>query len=156
MVQCKDLITTGGTPHLYNRGSNMQVNSCIVDQTICNFTNSVQISLIQTFNNLPFQEQYVGVDGKMFWWLIKKKTFLTGSLLSRLLSADIYISTGECGFQMPTLTEENSQLLQSGPPEVSLVMERAHTHARTHTHTHTKEHFSVLSLYHSWKRKSHD
>ena len=27
MVQCTHLITTGGTPHLYNRGSSMQVNS---------------------------------------------------------------------------------------------------------------------------------
>ena len=27
MVQCTYLITTGGTPHLYNRGSSMQVNS---------------------------------------------------------------------------------------------------------------------------------
>ena len=27
MVQCTHLITTGGTPHLYNRGSSMLVNS---------------------------------------------------------------------------------------------------------------------------------
>ena len=27
MVQCTHLITTGGAPHLYNRGSSMQVNS---------------------------------------------------------------------------------------------------------------------------------
>ena len=41
-----------------------------------------------------------------------------------LFSAEIFISAGEWVVQMPTLTEENSQFLQSGPQEVSLVMGR--------------------------------
>ena len=49
----------------------------------------------------------------------EKNKFLTGSWLSGLLSAEIFISTGE---QMPTLTEENRQFLRSGAQEVSLVM----------------------------------
>ena len=56
-----------------------------------------------------------------------KKKFLTWSWSSGLLSAEIFISTGEwgegLGVQMPTLTEENSQFLWSGSQEVvSLVM----------------------------------
>ena len=39
----------------------------------------------------------------------KKNTFLTVSWLSGLLSAEILISTGEWGVQMPPLTAENSQ-----------------------------------------------
>ena len=34
-------------------------------------------------------------NGKMFWWLMKKNKFLTVSWLSGLLSAEIFISTGE-------------------------------------------------------------
>ena len=39
MVQCTHLITTGGTPHLYNRGSSMLVD--ILEKIICNFTNKL-------------------------------------------------------------------------------------------------------------------
>ena len=63
MVQCTYLITTGGIPHLYNRGSSMLH-----------------------------------------------------------LSAEIFISTGEWGVQMPPLTSENSHFLRSGPQEATLVM----------------------------------
>ena len=51
----------------------------------------------------------------------EKNVFVTGSWLSGLLSAEIFISIGEW-VQMPTLTEENSQFLRSGSQEVSLVM----------------------------------
>ena len=54
----------------------------------------------------------------------EKNKFLTGRWLSGLLSAEIFISIGEWGVQRPTLTEENSQFLRSGPQEVSLVMVR--------------------------------
>ena len=45
----------------------------------------------------------------------EKNTFLTVSWLSGLLSAEIFISTGEWGVQMPPLTTENSHFLRSGP-----------------------------------------
>ena len=57
----------------------------------------------------------------MFWWLMKKK-ILTVSWLSGLLSAEIFISTGEWGVQMPPLTAENRHFLRSGPQEATLVM----------------------------------
>ena len=52
----------------------------------------------------------------------EKKKFLTVSWLSGLLSAEIFISTGEWGVQMPPLTSENSHFLWSGPQEATLVM----------------------------------
>ena len=85
----------------------------MLEQMTCNFTNSVQVSLIQTLKLIAFREQYIGVNGKMFWWLMKKKK-LTVSWLSGLLSAGIFINTGEWGVQMPTLTDKNSQFLRSG------------------------------------------
>ena len=54
--------------------------------------------------------------------IIEKNKFLTVSWLSGLLSADIFISTGEWGVQMPPLTSENSHFLRSGPQEATLVM----------------------------------
>ena len=54
----------------------------------------------------------------------EKNIFLTVSWLSGLLSAEIFISTGECGVQMPPLTSENSHFLRSGPQEATLVMLR--------------------------------
>ena len=54
--------------------------------------------------------------------IIEKKKFLTVSWLSGLLSAEIFISTGEWGVQMPPLTSENSHFLLSGPQEATLVM----------------------------------
>ena len=53
----------------------------------------------------------------------EKNKFLTVSWLSGLLSAEIFISTGEWGVQMPPLTSENSHFLRSGPQEATLVME---------------------------------
>ena len=64
----------------------------------------------------------------------EKNKFLTVSWLSGLLSAEIFISTGEWGMppltsenlrwkpQMPPLTSENSHFLQSEPQEATLVM----------------------------------
>ena len=54
----------------------------------------------------------------------EKNIFLTVSWLSGLLSAEIFISTGECGVQMPPLTSENSHFLRSGPQEATLVMNK--------------------------------
>ena len=47
---------------------------------------------------------------------------MTINWLSGLLFAEIFISTGEWGVQMPPLTAENSHFLQSGPQEATLVM----------------------------------
>ena len=52
----------------------------------------------------------------------EKNKFLIVSWLSGLLSAEILISTGECGVQMPPLTAENSHFLRSGSQEASTVM----------------------------------
>ena len=52
----------------------------------------------------------------------EKNKFLTVSWLSGFLSAEIFISTGEWGVQMPPLTYENSHFLRSGPQEATLVM----------------------------------
>ena len=54
--------------------------------------------------------------------ICEKNKFLTVSWLSGLLSAEIFISTGEWGVQMPSLTSENSHFLRSGPQETTLVM----------------------------------
>ena len=54
----------------------------------------------------------------------EKNKFLTVSWLRGLLSADIFIRTGEWGVQMPPLTSENSHFLRSGPQEATLVMNR--------------------------------
>ena len=53
----------------------------------------------------------------------EKNNFLTVSWLSGLLSAEIFISTGEWGVQMPPLTSENSYFLRSGPQGATLVMQ---------------------------------
>ena len=52
----------------------------------------------------------------------EKNNFLTVSWLNGLLSAEIFISTGEWRVQMPPLTSENSHFLRSGPQEAALVM----------------------------------
>ena len=52
----------------------------------------------------------------------EKNKFLTVSWLSGLLSAEIFISTGEWGVQMPPHTSENRHFLRSGPQEATLVM----------------------------------
>ena len=51
------------------------------------------------------------------------------SWLSGLLSAEIFISTGEWGIQMPPLTSENSHFLRSGPQEATLVMSEEIAHS---------------------------
>ena len=52
----------------------------------------------------------------------EKNNFLTVSWLSGLLYAEIFISTGGWGVQMPPLTSENSYFLRSGPQGATLVM----------------------------------
>ena len=56
--------------------------------------------------------------------IIEKDKFLTVSWLSGLLSAEMFISTGERGggVHMPPLTTENSHFLWSGPQEATLVV----------------------------------
>ena len=51
----------------------------------------------------------------------EKNKFLT-ELMSDLLSAEIFISTGEWGVQMPPLTAENSHFLRSGAQGPAPVM----------------------------------
>ena len=52
----------------------------------------------------------------------EKNKFLTVSWLSGLLSAEIFISTGEWEVQMPPLISENSHFLRSGAQGAALVM----------------------------------
>ena len=52
----------------------------------------------------------------------EKNKFLTASWLSGLLSAEIFISSGQWWVQIPHLTAENSHFLQLGPQEAALVM----------------------------------
>ena len=102
---------------------------CILEKIICNSTNSVQISFIETLKLIVFSWT--------IWWcywqnvlmINEKNNFLTVSWLSGLLSAEIFISTGEWGVQMPPLTSENSYFLRSGPQGATLVMK---WHQRTH------------------------
>ena len=96
---------------------------CILEKIICNSTNSVQISFIETLKLIVFSWT--------IWWcywqnvlmINEKNNFLTVSWLSGLLSAEIFISTGEWGVQMPPLTSENSYFLRSGPQGATLVMQ---------------------------------
>ena len=95
---------------------------CILEKIICNSTNSVQISFIETLKLIVFSWT--------IWWcywqnvlmINEKNNFLTVSWLSGLLSAEIFISTGEWWVQMPPLTSENSYFLRSGPQGTTLVM----------------------------------
>ena len=118
MVQCTHLITTGGTPHLYNRWSSMQVDSEFWSKD----TYSVQISFIQTLKLIDFSWTIRLCQWQNVLTFNEKNNFLTVSCLSGLLSAEIFISTGEWGVLMPPLTEEKSHFLRSGPREATLVM----------------------------------
>ena len=74
----------------------------------------------------------------------EKNNFFTVSWLSGLLSAEIFISAGEWGVQMPPLTSENSHFLRSGPQEATLVMkdhseDNVYPHAIMWFHTMTNE-----------------
>ena len=103
------------------KGLACRLTLCILKQMLCNFTSSVQISLTQTLKLIAFSWIICWC-----WWqnvlMIKWKNIFNGSWLFGLLSAEIFISTGELGVQMPTLTEENSPFLWSGNQEVSMVM----------------------------------
>ena len=62
---------------------------------ICSFTNSVQISLIQTLKSIAFSWTIRWYLWQNVLMINEKNKFLTGSWLSGLLSAEIFISTGE-------------------------------------------------------------
>ena len=113
------VITTGGTPHLCNRGSSMRVNSLHSGQIICNFS-TLPILIVYRFpsfkhsNWLLFRKQNICVNLQNILMINEKNTFLTVSWLSGLLFVEIFISTGEWGVQMPPLAAENSHFLWSG------------------------------------------
>ena len=111
-----------GHPTCIIEGLACWLTLCILEKIICNSTNSVQISFIETLKLIVFSWT--------IWWcywqnvlmINEKNNFLTVSWLSGLLSAEIFISTGEWGVQMPPLTSENSYFLRSGPQGATLVM----------------------------------
>ena len=111
-----------GHPTCIIEGLACWLTLCILEKIICNSTNSVQISFIETLKLIVFSWT--------IWWcywqnvlmIIEKNNFLTVSWLSGLLSAEIFISTGEWGVHMPPLTSENSYFLRSGPQGATLVM----------------------------------
>ena len=125
MALCTHLITAGGTPHLA-----FSYKCYVTSPTVYRFP------WFKHSNWLLFHEQYIGVNGKMFWWLMKKKKFDWELVESGLIFCrDLYQHKRMCvcvcvcvcvggggggggGVQMPTLTEENSQFLQSGSQEV--------------------------------------
>ena len=91
MVQCTHMITTGWTPHhLYNRGSiACWLTLCILEKIICNFTNSVQISFIQTLKLIAF-------SWTICWWqnvlmINEKNKFLTELVEWPLICRDLYL-----------------------------------------------------------------
>ena len=116
-----------GHPTCIIEGLACWLTLCILEKIICNSTNSVQISFIETLKLIVFSWT--------IWWcywqnvlmINEKNNFLTVSWLSGLLSAEIFISTGEWGVQMPPLTSENSYFLWSGPQGATLVMPRVGT-----------------------------
>ena len=113
-----------GHPTCIIEGLACWLTLCILEKIMCNSTNSVQISFIETLQLIVFSWT--------IWWcywqnvlmINEKNNFLTVSWLSGLLSAEIFISTGEWGVQMPPLTSENSYFLRSGPQGATLVMSR--------------------------------
>ena len=91
---------------------------------ISNFTNSVQISLIQTLKLIAFLCK-IHCQWKNVLMNNEKNFFLTASWLSGLSSAEIFMSTlsrDEWGVKMPIVTTENSQYLLWGSQEASLLM----------------------------------
>ena len=89
-------VHTGGSSYRYNMGSiARRSNICFLEQFVCSFINSVRISLIQTIKLLNFYEKYSGM-----------KYILAVIWLSWPLSAEIFIGTGESGFQVPILAKK--------------------------------------------------
>ena len=54
------------------KGLECRLPLCILEQIICNFTSSVQISLIQTLKLIVFSWTIRCVNCKIFWWLMEK------------------------------------------------------------------------------------
>ena len=71
MVQCTHLITTGGTLHLYNRGSS------ILEKIICNFTNGVQILL---YSNIQLFFFFMNNTYSVLFWLIGHQRSLSAQV----------------------------------------------------------------------------
>ena len=119
-----------GHPTCIIEGLACWLTLCILEKIICNSTISVQISFIETLKLIVFSWT--------IWWcywqnvlmINEENNFLTVSWLSGLLSAEIFISTGEWGVQMPPLTSENSYFLRSGPQGATLVMKRLSKQSR--------------------------
>ena len=84
-----------GHPTRIIEGLACRLTLCILEQIICNFINSVQISLIQTLKLIAFSLTIRWCYyGKMFCWLIKTNNFTlgvgwVGCYLQRFLSAQI-------------------------------------------------------------------
>ena len=122
-VQCIHLITKGGTSHLYNRGSSKQFNSAFWSRWYVNSPIVYRLPWFKHWNWLLFHEQFVGVNGKMFWWLIKNFLFTAswlrvGSYLQRPLSAQVNWGGGVAD---ANTDRGNSQFLRSRS-QASLVM----------------------------------
>ena len=103
-----------GHPTCIIEGLACWLTLCILEKIICNSTNSVQISFIETLKLIVFSWT--------IWWcywqnvlmINEKNIFLTVSWLSGLLSAEMFISTGEWGVQMPPLTSDKQRVLMHG------------------------------------------
>ena len=127
-------------PHLHGPVHTPDNNTCIIEglacwltlcnmeKIICNSTNSVQISFIETLKLIVFSWTIWWCYWQNILMINEKNNFLTVSWLSGLLSAEIFISTGEWGVQMPPLTSENSYFLRSGPQGATLVMQNGLTY----------------------------
>ena len=111
-----------GHPTCIIEGLACWLTLCILEKIICNSTNSVQISFIETLKLIVFSWTIWWCYSQNVLMINEKNNFLTVSWLSGLLSAEIFISTGEWGVQMPPLTSENSYFLRSGPQGATLVM----------------------------------
>ena len=111
-----------GHPTCIIEGLACWLTLCILEKIICNSTNSVQISFIETLKLIVFSWTIWWCYWQNVMMINEKNNFLTVSWLSGVLSAEIFISTGEWGVQMPPLTSENSYFLRSGPQGATLVM----------------------------------
>ena len=111
-----------GHPTCIIEGLACWLTLCILEEIICNSTNSVQISFIETLKLIVFSWTIWWCYWQNMLMINEKNIFLTVSWLGGLLSAEIFISIGEWGVQMPPLTSENSYFLRSGPQGATLVM----------------------------------
>ena len=106
MVRCTHLKTTGGTPHLYNRGSSPGEGTHSMKVTT--YAPPFGPPFFRSMENLYKFNPYIWAKNhyngralkgniRLQFPLYGKNIFLIGSWLSGLLSAEIFISTGEWG-----------------------------------------------------------